>query len=633
MKLMREPFKKLDGKDKTASFPYLVLAVSLIVTVIVTYNFYQGAKTREGIRFNGEVSRLQSAVENKINLYIALLKGARGFIESNRTISRRSFAEYVGSLEMDKNYTSGEGIGYARVVPFDGRESFVEQMKREGDANFNIFPADRRDSSQIVAFLEPSDEHSRKFIGFDLASDADQRAALQRAADSGEAVTSSKINFGADKNIEENPGFTMYLPIYKGGGLPATVEARRANISGFIYIPFRADRFLGEIQSSESAADIAVKIYDGDTNAENLLMQTADRRTQSVVKQSDGDYAAQRELDVTGKKWIIQFNSSVLFAAQSSVGWTPYISMLGAVLSFLLFGMTYWETFARIKLQATAGELFDLQEQKQELLEKERDARMSSDRANKTKDEFIAVVSHELRTPLNAIAGWSRILKSAELSDKTKNMALEKIERNLRLQTKLVEQLLDYSQIISGIIKLEDEEFSLSKAFENIYSEVAPTAREKRIEIVKDNRLNGQRVLGDESKFKVVIYNLLNNAVKFTDAGGKIEAAVTEDDGTLTLIIKDNGIGIHPDFMPYIFDRFTQADSSTTRGAGGLGLGLTISDHIIKMHGGKINATSDGEGKGSVFTVNVPRVSAAPVEKTPPNQQSSISDKTAASAD
>jgi signal transduction histidine kinase len=268
--------------------------------------------------------------------------------------------------------------------------------------------------------------------------------------------------------------------------------------------------------------------------------------------------------------------------------------------------MTYWETSARIKLQTTAAELFELEKQKQGLLEKEQKARLTAEQANNTKDEFIAVVSHELRTPLNSIAGWARILRTEDLSDNTKKLALEKIEKNLRSQTKLVEELLDYSQIVSRTIRFEGNEFNFSDVFENTFSEIQPTAQEKNIEFIKDNQLNGHQILGDEDKIKLVIYNLLTNAVKFTHSGGKVESAVMENNGAIQMIIRDNGKGITQEFLPHIFDRFTQADTSITRSSGGLGLGLTISNHIIKLHNGTIEANSEGIGKGSVFTVKVP---------------------------
>ncbi len=283
--------------------------------------------------------------------------------------------------------------------------------------------------------------------------------------------------------------------------------------------------------------------------------------------------------------------------------------MSGVIFSLLLFGITYWEVSARTTLQQTASELFELQGQKQILLEKEQKARLSAESASRAKDEFIAAVSHELRTPLNAIAGWTSILKTENLSGKTKSLALDKIEKNLRTQTKMVEELLDYSQIVSGAVELMGGEIVFSELFENSFEEFEAKAREKNIELTKENTLNGQKISGDDEKIKRVLHNLFSNAVKFTQTGGRISAKVSETkDGSVQLKIADNGEGIREEFLPFVFERFKQADASKTRHFGGLGLGLAVSRRIVELHKGTIEADSAGSGKGSVFTVKFPVV-------------------------
>lgn len=603
---MSKSLNKLEIDEQTAKFPFLVLAVSIFLTVGITYNFYQSAKNKDLLRFNSEVNRIHLAIENKINLYVALLKGGRGFVESNQEINRENFSEYVKSLDLRKNYTGVQGIGYVRVIQADEREGFVKKVNSRGYNNFKIFPASENNTQQVIIYLEPLDEVNEKVIGFDLASEPHRLEALDRARDSGEASSTSKISLIQETDVDKQSGFLIFLPIYRNGKLPATIEDKTKNIIGYIYSPFRANDFLDEVQNDKSESDIILRIYDGQPNAENLLAQTVNLQKTDLFKQAEENYTAENDLLVAGRNWVIQYNSSPSFVVQSSVGWTPFIFIIGIIFSFLLFGMTYWETSTRIKLQATAAELFELEQQKQGLLEKEQKARLSAEKANNTKDEFIAIVSHELRTPLNSIAGWARILKTDDLSENTKKMALEKIERNLRSQTKLVEQLLDYSQIVAGTVKFEGKDLNFSEVFENTVSEIEPLAQEKSIEFIKDNQLNGHLILGDEGKIKLVIYNLLTNAVKFTNAGGLIETSISEQDGVIKMCVKDNGIGINPDFLPHVFDRFAQADTSTTRNSGGLGLGLTVANHIVKLHNGTIEAFSEGQGKGSAFTFTVP---------------------------
>ena len=598
---------KIDN-DKTAKFPYLVLAVSIFVTIGVTYNFYQSARTKDLIRFTNEVNRIQSAVENKVNLYIAMLKGGRGFIESSDTLTRTKFANYVKSLELGKNYVGVLGIGYSKIVLPEEREALVRQMQAEGYSDFKIFPETEREQYQAIVYLEPLNERNRKAIGFDMSTEENRRTAMNQARDTGKAATSAKVILLQEGDSDQQAGFLVYLPIYRNGKLPETLEERRSNLSGYIYSPFRAEDFLREIQEDTSTTDIAVKIYDGEIQPDNLLASTSNKQNINYVNDLEKKYSVQNDLNVAGRNWIIKYDSLPLFAEQSSIGWTTLMFFSGMILSFLLFGLTYWEASARAKLQITAAELFEAEKQKQGLLEKEKQARQAAEQANKTKDEFIAVVSHELRTPLNAIAGWTRILKTGGLSDNTKNLALEKIEKNLRSQTKLVEELLDYSQIISGNIDFEGRKVDFSRLFENCCQDLEQTAQDKKINFVKENQLNGQQILGDEEKIKIVICSLLANALKFTDTGGNVEASVWKSDEAIQLMVKDNGRGISPEFLPHIFDRFRQADTSSTRNYGGLGLGLAITNHIVKLHNGTIEASSEGTGKGAVFLVKFPYI-------------------------
>ncbi len=599
--------KEKDFEKKTR-FPFLVLAVSIFLTLGIAYNFYRSSLNKDTTRFNNEVSRVKSEIENKRDLYIALLKGGRGFVESAAELNRESFANYVQSLDLERNYKSVQAIGYDKIVLPEEREAFTKKMRDEGFEDFHIFPEGEREFYESIIYIEPLSEQNRKYIGYDIFTEKNRREALVRAGDSGMPTATAKVNLLLAGDANPQTGFLIYLPIYKKGKIPATVEERRKNLLGYIYSPFRSADFLDEIQKITATSDIAIRIYDGDSTPENLLSQTSFENSPKPVNQIEKDQSTENTIDITGRTWTIKYDSLPAFSEQSSINWTPLIFLSGIIFSFLLFGMTYWETSARLKLENVAARLTESEAQKQKLLENEQKARLVAEQANATKDEFIAVVSHELRTPLNAIAGWSKILKTNNLSTNTKNLALEKINKNLRSQTKLIEELLEYSQILSGNVSFEEKQLNFSDLFENTFKKIELQAREKNIEFVRDNKLNGHLILGDEAKIKIVIYNLLTNAVKFTDSGGRVETRLMADNGTVQMIIKDNGKGISSEFLPQIFDRFSQADTSSTRNYGGLGLGLTISKHIVNLHNGVIEAKSEGIGTGSVFTLKIPRL-------------------------
>ncbi|MBD2561995.1 MULTISPECIES: hybrid sensor histidine kinase/response regulator [Nostoc] len=240
------------------------------------------------------------------------------------------------------------------------------------------------------------------------------------------------------------------------------------------------------------------------------------------------------------------------------------------------------------------------------LLERETKARKQAEIANKIKDEFLAVLSHELRTPLNSVLGWSKMLRTRKFDEKTTNHALETIERNAKLQTQLIEDLLDVSRILQGKLNLNICPVSLVMVVEAALETVQLAAQAKSIQMKTIFDPTLEQVMGDPNRLQQVVWNLLSNAVKFTPTGGRVEIRLMQVGNQAQIKISDTGKGISSEFLPYVFDYFRQADSTTTRTFGGLGLGLAIVRKVVEMHGGKVQAESLGEGSGTTFTVELP---------------------------
>lgn len=247
-----------------------------------------------------------------------------------------------------------------------------------------------------------------------------------------------------------------------------------------------------------------------------------------------------------------------------------------------------------------------LERERERLLEGEKAARAVAEHASRTKDEFLATVSHELRTPLNAMMGWIYMLKSGRLDQTTRDKAIETIERNTRLQAHLIEDLLDVSRIIAGKLRLQVQQADLRSIINAALESLRPAAGARSIELVFSADPPPQMVLCDPDRMQQVIWNLVSNAIKFTPPGGSINLTLTRDDENILIVISDTGQGISTEFLPYVFDRFSQGESATTRSHGGIGLGLSIVRHLVELHGGRVTAQSDGPGKGAAFTVALP---------------------------
>jgi PAS domain S-box-containing protein len=236
----------------------------------------------------------------------------------------------------------------------------------------------------------------------------------------------------------------------------------------------------------------------------------------------------------------------------------------------------------------------------------ERAARAEAERVSRLKDEFLATLSHELRTPLNAVMGWAHMLSSGNLPDDHRRMAIETIVRNARIQSKLIDDLLDMSRIISGRLRIEMALVNFDDAIDAALNVVRPTADAKRVQLTVESDGGVHTLRADSSRLQQVLWNLLTNAIKFTPAGGRVVVSVRHQGEDVELSVSDTGVGITADFLPHVFERFRQADGSFTRGHGGLGLGLSIARSLVEMHGGTIEASSEGPNRGATFTIRLP---------------------------
>jgi len=292
--------------------------------------------------------------------------------------------------------------------------------------------------------------------------------------------------------------------------------------------------------------------------------------------------------------WISQHNLALIVTAV----------IVGLLIVALLFSVL------DARLQARAASLdasLAVAEERKVLYLHELEARVEAERLNQLKDEFLSTVSHELRTPLNAILGWSQLLSQKEkVSEEMLRKGLDTIERNARVQVQLIDDLLDMSRILSGKVRLDLQPVNPADVAGAVVDSLRPTAMAKRIRLEAGLSAGAGPVLADTGRLQQVLWNLVSNAVKFTPAGGLVEVALWREGEQMVLCVRDNGAGIGPDFLPHVFDRFRQADTSTTRQHGGLGLGLSIVRQLVELHGGRVAVDSAGEGQGASFTVRLP---------------------------
>jgi signal transduction histidine kinase len=379
----------------------------------------------------------------------------------------------------------------------------------------------------------------------------------------------------------EQSGFLIYEPVYRAGALPTTVDERRARLLGFVYSPFRSGDLFKEMVAPDEAEAVSLRVYDGDGEDARLLYA-------SPGQTEAGGLVSRGNLTVAGRTWGFVFTSHAGPPTLAS-GRVLNILLGGGALSLLLFGVTRGQVRAREAAERTSEEL--------------RRSEEALRAANRSKDEFLAIVSHELRTPLNAIVGWGSMLRRGQVPKGSEQHALEVIERNALAQARLVEDLLDISRAVSGRLRLELSDVNLATTLRAAVDAVRPAAATQGVALDLAVPEDLGIVRGDPARLLQILQNLLANAIKFTKSGGRISLEASRAGQEASISVSDNGIGISPEFLPFVFDPFRQADTSTTRAHGGVGLGLAIARHLIELHGGSIDVQSEGVGQGSRFTV------------------------------
>jgi signal transduction histidine kinase/CheY-like chemotaxis protein len=300
--------------------------------------------------------------------------------------------------------------------------------------------------------------------------------------------------------------------------------------------------------------------------------------------------------------------SSVCRAAADGVN-QDHLAILVAVATFAVLSIALLAAIFDTRLESrnrTLAASLETAAERQELYLREQKARLEAENLSQLKDEFLATLSHELRTPLNAMLGWSQLLLQGARDEAMLRRGLETIERNARAQSQLIEDMLDMSRLIAGKVRVEAKAMAPAEFVNAALETARPAAIGKQIHLVAEVDYDAGPVLGDPARMQQVMTNLVSNAIKFTEAGGRVAVSVRREGDSVAIDVADSGIGIDPEFLPYVFDRFRQADSSSARRHGGLGLGLAIARQLVELQGGAITVASGGAGRGATFTVHLP---------------------------
>lgn len=573
----------LDGRE----LAWTALAVTVLVTLVL-WRYAAGEVDRfSHERFGYRAEQQLTVLEGRMHDYEQVLKGAAGLFAASDDVSRDEWRLYVARLELDVSLPGILGTGYSMMVPREEKPAHEARVRAEGFPEYEIKPAGDRPIYSTIIYLEPFTGRNLRAFGYDMYSEPIRREAMERARDTGRPALSGKVRLVQETNVDIQPGFLIYLPVYDNALPHETVEQRRAALRGFVYSPFRAFDLMGAVFDTDDP-DFDVEVYDGSgvPVPENLLYAMRGPSHTPVFTQD-------LRTTIAGAQWTVRFRSSAGFERRARSTHPELILYGGLILSLLVFALLYVDASHRAGLER------QIEERTRELVR----ARDEAESASRAKTAFLATVSHELRTPLNAVIGFSSVLLQDSLTEEQRKQ-LTIINRSGLQLLELIKEILDITSIEAGHMTMDVRPVPLVQLLREQCDTMQVQAREQGLALHCPEVRDPIFVLADERRLLQVVRNLMSNALKFTDRGS-VTLRCSVDDEMARVEVADTGIGIPKDQLPLLFNPFQRITDGAGRQRPGTGLGLAISRRLVEAMGGSIGVEST-PGHGSRFWFTLP---------------------------
>lgn len=582
---MRISLRRRAPRSSAPLLPWLVLLVALGLTALSAALVAASDRRADELRFQSLVTRSQDDIAARLETYISMLRGVSGLFAANPEIDRASFHAYVQRLDVEHSYPGVQGIGFSARMTASAKDTLVESVRRQGLPDFRIWPEHAREEYHAIVYLEPMDRRNRVAIGYDMFTDPARREAMERACDTGLPAASGKVTLVQEIDDAKQPGFLIYVPVYRGSDVAATLEERRARLIGYAYSPFRVEDLLRGIGRPQEQSTIAFDLYDGNEPVADRLLYQSDRA--DVPPGYRPSLTTTTSVVVAARPWTLVYTTRPEFDSGISYGGLAVL-VAGIVISAVLFRITLAEVRARAEAEAAVA----------------------------TRDAFLSVASHELKTPLTALLGNAQLLRRRverqdHLPDRDRRTIRVIGEQAVRLD-RLITALLDQTRLQSGRFAIDREPLDLVALVRQVVAEAQPALAEHPIAL----EVPGEPliVLGDHLRLEQVVQNLVSNAAKYSPYGGPIRIRLERQATWAVLRVIDQGIGIPESALPHLFEQFYRAPNAESSGIGGMGIGLYMLKEVVTRHGGDVSVVS-GAGRGSEFTV---RLTLAPDPATPP---------------
>lgn len=562
----------------------IVLTVFTVVTFISWYSTHNGVKEEHIALLHEQNEIVAGHITDLMDEYSNLLRGAAALFNLDPEVTMEDWQSYFTNVNLPKEFPAIHGVGYTPIVPPENKQRFIEYMRMQGISEFNIFPEESRSMYGVISYLAPLNESNRIALGFDMYSEINRRTAMDIAQDTGQPTLSDVVSLLQEKNrAEKQPGFLMFMPIYKGGGIPKTVEARREQISGFVYIPFRAHDFINTIvEQNNMSFGFSLSNQHIHQGVEHLYT-TANfdqlAREKHVKRQ-------RLQLVLTNKTWVIDGIASLNIVSSDTRSRSTTVLLGGLLLSALVAGSIYFLLSSKTRALA----------------------RKEEQSIQEAKDELLALASHQLRTPATGVKQYVGMLREGLAGDLTpmQETLVEKAYQSNERQLNTINQMLFVARSDAGHLKMDIVLFDIGQLVIDMGEELKLAAELKNQKVKLVMPKSEYWVAGDRQYIRMALENITSNALKYSYEKGRITITLTASPKKVSIAIKDNGVGVSKDDMGLLFKKFSRVQNALSDKVTGSGIGLYLAKSVIAAHHGSITFDSK-EGKGSVVTITLPR--------------------------